>query len=98
MRTILAFLAACILAFASTANAQCNQWEPALGTSTFDGITTVTTWDPDGAGPQPELLVVAGTFTRIASTPANHIATFDGTTWRALGPGLNDNVWSLTTW
>lgn len=37
---------------------------------------------PDGT------LVVSGNFTAVGATPCNGIATFDGSTWSPLGPGL----------
>jgi|GEM_PF-897342 len=61
-------------------------------------VTAVTTWDPDGAGAQPEQLVVAGRFTRAGSVNVNNIARWDGTTWRPLSLGIDYGVQRLTTW
>jgi hypothetical protein len=44
------------------------------------------------------LLVVGGGFTAAGSVPALSIAAFDGTSWSALGPGLNGSVSSLVVW
>ncbi|MDX2130695.1 MAG: hypothetical protein SFY69_01425 [Planctomycetota bacterium] len=49
-------------------------------------------WDPDGPGPQPELLVVAGSFGSMDGVPARGVAAWDGRTWRALGAGLGTGI------
>jgi trimeric autotransporter adhesin len=49
-------------------------------------------WDPDGAGPAPEVVVVAGQFSMVGNTLANNIATFDGTSFAPLGAGFNASV------
>ncbi len=89
---------------ASRARAQCDDWQ--LGP--FDNgtapngannlIYASTTWDPDGSGPQPPLLVVGGDFTTIEGAPANYIAARDPATgdWQPLGSGVNGNVYALT--
>ncbi|MCR9244151.1 MAG: hypothetical protein NXI31_03910 [bacterium] len=41
-------------------------------------------------------LVAAGTFLQIAGVPAARIARFDGTSWQALGNGMDDQVAALT--
>jgi len=43
----------------------------------------------DGGGAD---LIVAGFFTSAGGAPANHIARWDGSTWSALGAGLNTSV------
>lgn len=40
-------------------------------------------------------LVVAGSFTQVNGIPANNIAQWDGTTWSAMGSGLNDGVFDV---
>jgi trimeric autotransporter adhesin len=60
------------------------------------GATTV--WDPDGGGPAPPLLVVAGAFSVVGDTAAASIATWDGATWQPLGTGLNGYVFSLAVY
>lgn len=37
-------------------------------------------------------LVAGGDFTRIGNTPANHVASYDGRSWSALGTGTNGRV------
>jgi trimeric autotransporter adhesin len=53
------------------------------------GVTAVQAWDPDGPGPQPELVVVAGSFTRAGNAIVNGLAAYDPTTglWSSLGSG-----------
>ncbi|MEX2217682.1 MAG: hypothetical protein WD749_02890, partial [Phycisphaerales bacterium] len=52
-------------------------------------------WDPDGAGPQPERLVVGGQFTAAGRTLASNIAMWDGSGWQALGSGMDQYVKAL---
>ncbi len=52
----------------------------------------MTVWDPDGDGPKPELLIVAGTFTFAGSVAVNNIAAWDGQSWSALGTGLTNST------
>jgi hypothetical protein len=58
------------------------------GTPSVDGpVHASTTWDPDGPGPAPARLVVAGNFTLAGTQPAPGLAAFDPTTnaWSSLG-------------
>ncbi len=41
------------------------------------GYATVN-WDPDGAGPLPEVVVIGGSFEMAGTTPARFVAAFDG--------------------
>ncbi len=77
------------------------QWE------TFDSgmnarVNALTTWDPDGPGPEPARLVAAGLFSYAGSVPANRVALWDGSRWAALGGGMTTNASDfptrLTTW
>ncbi len=61
-------------------------------------VAALTVWDPDGTGPQPPNLVVAGDFSRAGAVDCQNIARWDGTTWRNFGIGLNNWVDALTTW
>ena len=47
----------------------------------------------DGGGPA---LYAGGCFTTAGGVAANHIAKWDGSSWAALGSGVNDTVWALT--
>ncbi len=59
---------------------------------------TMTPWDPDGDGPLPPVLVVAGYFTTAGGVAANNLATWNGSQWSALGPGTPGSIYTLTTW
>ncbi len=82
---LLILLASTILTAA--ARAQCpGVW------STFDGgrglvggpgPTAMVEWDPDGLGPLPSQLVVAGNFTRAGTLNAQNLAQWDGAHWNA---------------
>ena len=77
--------------------AQCAYWAtgPLAGDLGPDGpVHAMTVWN-DGT---TSLLVVGGGFTQIGGVPANHIAAWDGTTWRPLALGVAGPVYSLTTW
>lgn len=43
-------------------------------------------------------LVIGGAFTSIGGVAANHIASWDGAAWHAMGGGLNGAVRALTVW
>ncbi|MBL8734350.1 MAG: hypothetical protein JNN13_18380, partial [Planctomycetes bacterium] len=44
--------------------AQCADWAPGAGVPGVAGtVHTMVRWDPDGAGPEAELLVLGGQFT-----------------------------------
>jgi hypothetical protein len=68
------------------------EWLPGEGLLGLNGtVYAVTTWDPDGAGPQPMLLVAGGNFT-------NRIARWNGSSWQPLGTGMNSTVYALTVY
>ena len=71
-------------------------WQP-LGTGMNSHVFALTTFTPDGAGPQPSQLIAAGNFTTAGEVAANRIARWDGTAWHTLGTGLNSAVYALTT-
>jgi hypothetical protein len=48
-------------------------------------VRLLATWDPDGAGPRPRMLAAAGTFTKAAGGPADHLAFWDGERWHDPG-------------
>jgi hypothetical protein len=87
-RPLVASLVALPLALTPTTHAQCAPtWQPSFGLRGINGgINAMTWWDPDGAGPQARLLVIAGEFNLAGATPANNIAAWDGSRWLALGP------------
>jgi trimeric autotransporter adhesin len=42
-----------------------------------DAVLASATWDPDGSGPLPEVLVLAGSFTQVGNASARGIALYD---------------------
>lgn len=54
-----------------------------------------TVWDPDGAGPLPQRLVVGGSYL-LAGTQVSgserRVMTWDGSTWESLGTGPGNNI------
>ncbi|MBI4578538.1 MAG: hypothetical protein HY718_02480, partial [Planctomycetes bacterium] len=60
-------------------------------------VYVMTSWDPDGAGSQPEVVVVGGSFSLAGSVLANNIACWNPTsqTWSTLGEGLDGWVYAL---
>ena len=54
-----------------------------------------TLWDPDGAGPLPEVLIAGGSFSQIGDVQTSGIAMFDGERWKPLGAGLSNDVQAL---
>jgi len=54
-------------------------WLPGKGSAGLNGMVYATImWDPDGPGPEPARLVVAGDLTLADATSASHIAMWDG--------------------
>ena len=71
-------------------------WLPGQGLLGTNGtVYAALTWDPDGPGPQPELLVVGGAFGVAGDVFAANIAAWDGSTWQPLGAGTNNVVRAL---
>ncbi len=95
MRKLLPAILIGILSFATPCVAQCGRWL----SSTFEAFpgfdrppAAFTRWDPDGDGPQPSRLVVAGHFQKYVTTTLNRIGVLDGSTWIPLGDGFGDSV------
>jgi hypothetical protein len=72
-------------------------WAP-LGSGMNDRVFALTTYDLDGAGPQPPQLIAGGAFTTAGGVLANRIARWDGTTWASLGSEMNGAVFALATY
>lgn len=68
-----------------------------VGSGTSDSVSALETWDPDGAGPLSERLIVGGFFTAVG-TSIRHLAAWDGAAWSAIGPQLSSSVSALDTW
>lgn len=56
-------------------------------------VLATATWDPDGVGPAPAVLVVAGSF--VVGNQTTRVATWDGSQWTPLGTGLNGTSTAL---
>src|SRR5262245_28034100 len=84
LRPTLAMIA---LAAAAHVRAQCaNSWLP-LGSGANGDVRAMTSWDPDGPGPQSAVMVVGGTFSTIGGIFAHGVAIHDPVlgTWSATG-------------
>ena len=72
------------------ARGQCDEaWlpgEPLMGVNGF--VWESTTWDPDGDGPQAELLVLGGLMSHAGDVPVRHLAAWDGRSWINLAGGV----------
>jgi hypothetical protein len=81
-------LAAAAVAIGGCAAAQCTTpWLPGSPLAGTNGtVFALTAWDPDGAGPQPPLVVVAGNFLHAGGVWVDHLSRWNGTTWTMLGP------------
>lgn len=98
MLRIVASLFAAVAAMAGS-SAQCtNPWLAANGEPGLTGtVNAMQRWDPDGAGPQPEVWVLAGLLTGAGSVPAQNIITYEPVTrtWTPLGAGVGGAVHAL---
>src|SRR5882724_11864851 len=86
----LLLLAAC--ASAPALRAQCaTQWQGTGLPGTNGPVFSTATWDPDGSGPLPPLLILGGNFQIAGNVGVNSIAGYDPSTrqWSSLGTGLN---------
>lgn len=65
------------------------RWLPGYGAPGVNGsVNAMTLWDPDGAGPLPEMLVIGGQFTVVGKKLATNVAIWDGENWSPLGDGV----------
>ena len=95
MQTFFLGRSVCFASFVLLANELAAQlpcarvWQPGQPFAGIDGtVYRAVAWDPDGAGPQTEQVVVAGTFTTAGAATATNLAVYDPAlrTWTAL-PG-----------
>lgn len=92
MKSIFPASSAIALLAAPAVHAQCQRWLPVDSTYQFDNqVFALTKWDPDGAGPQKELLIAGGGFINAGAVRANRIAAWDGVRWMALGNGVSQS-------
>jgi len=79
------------------------RWDGTQWTSVGQGFSggsdttcyDMAVYDPDGAGPNPPLLVAAGGFVSAGSVEVNGVAAWNGSEWRALGDGTTGRVFHL---
>ena len=83
------------------AQAPCTlQWQAGNGVPGVDGnVAAMVPWDPDGPGPLPQQLAVAGTFQQAGAVLAANVAAYEpvGRTWSTFGPGVPDGITALAT-
>lgn len=72
-------------------------WQ-ALGAGMDHWVRALTTWDPDGAGPEQALLIAGGSFVQAEGMTVNRISAWNASSWQALGSGMNDVVYALASW
>lgn len=63
-----------------------------VGAGIGGAVQAITVADLDGAGPLTPRLYVGGTFTTAGGIPASRLASWDGTTWRSVGQGVQNGV------
>lgn len=94
-----ASVALALAATAPTAGAQCGtQWRTGGGCTGIDASPTVMQrWDPDGAGPAGEVLVVGGSFRVAVDQVARNLAVYDPASgaWSGVGGGTSGAVQAL---
>lgn len=89
LRDVFSGLVLCVVAFGSFARpvvGQCGfEWKQVGRIPGVVGIVYCSTlWDPDGAGPQPEMYVIGGSFTDVGGVACKNLAAWDGERWRSL--------------
>ena len=93
MRLRLSLLTLSCLVVASRSHAQCLNWSTEFADNSPDNgsVYAIASHD-DGSGPA---LCVGGSFTSSGGVPASRIAKWNGTSWSALGSGLDSTVYAL---
>lgn len=98
----ISFSATAVAAFLGVAQAQCSlQSSLGLPQPQLTGLTTCTAaWDPDGAGPATQVLVVGGQGLAAADVFDASLMTWDGSAWHTLGGSgpLSSYVDSVVVW
>lgn len=87
-------LAAVVGMCAAGACAQCTpQWATSFSQDgPSDTVNAATEFDPDGPGPLPPAVVIGGDFEYVGGARVNHVAMWDGQSWRTMGAGFNGSV------
>jgi hypothetical protein len=102
--TVAMGIVAFLVCATSRARAQQCDWLPGEGMPGMDdAVFAMTTWDPDGPGPLPQLLVAGGVFGLAGNVLVNNIAAWDGSAWQPLGAGIGGDgppgyVWALAVY
>jgi hypothetical protein len=63
----------------------------------YEVVRGLAQFDEDGAGPNPPRLFAAGKFDSAGGHPITNLARWDGTSWSAVGSGVNDPFWAGLT-
>jgi hypothetical protein len=58
-------------------------------------VSAITSWDPDGPGPEGELLVIAGGFEVVGSQEIQGLAGWDGTSWHAIDANSAGDIYTI---
>jgi T5SS/PEP-CTERM-associated repeat protein len=66
-----------------------------LGSGTNLAVKALVPFDADGPGGMPPALIAGGDFTTVDGVPALRVAMWDGSSWSALGAGINGSVEAL---
>ena len=66
---------------------------PGVGSTHGSRVFAVTSWDPDGSGPKPALLVAGGDFWFAGATSTRAIAAWDGAAWGDVGGSMPPPAW-----
>jgi trimeric autotransporter adhesin len=65
------------------------------GTGPSQRVRTSAVFDPDGPGPTSPRLYIGGDFMTVGTLPAKSVASWDGSSWSALGGGLNGSAHTM---
>lgn len=87
---------ASLLGLTRAAYAQCApMWLPGEGIPGTDAIVSEgVMWDPDGAGPSPERLVIVGEFDVAGNRRTSGVAMWNGSAWEPIGTGIDGSFLS----
>jgi hypothetical protein len=86
-----------VLAAAGGVRAQCTpEWSAYPGPILNAPVYALTTWDPDGPGPEPSWVIAGGNFSQVGELPLTFVGAWDGTQWRQLGAGVGGSVRCLS--
>ncbi|MEZ6235069.1 MAG: immunoglobulin domain-containing protein [Phycisphaerales bacterium] len=72
-------------------------WRP-LGSGVGGAVRGITSWDPDGAGPQSPQIVVTGEFLSAGGASASQVAAWDGQQWNSMGFGIDAPGRAVVSW